>query len=461
MDRGSSTGWVRLIVACSCVIGSAEADAELVYFAQGGSAQVPATIEGEDVRIETPGRIYRFQRDDFRKIVPGYWPATEWAARRDQAMTGGAPDRFAAAWWALGHGLTPEAEEMIRAANAVDPAHQPAERLVTLLDLLASPLPDPDPVLLNSLKRRGQSIAVGPHVVLIHEQTEAEARDRLEMLERVFRSFYLYFSAQGFTLHLPERRLIAISFAHRVDYLARLHEEDAGDFLTTRGYYHPTKRYVMAYEARDDPATRREWMEIESRDRELAHRPEPQRSRLRRDLDRRSLLLDLRCRTLDVATAAHEMTHQLVAESGLAPRYDDFPIWLHEGLAMQFEVVRGGRWAGIGGANELRLSELRKIPPAPKLELLLRDQGFGHGYRPDRYAEAWALVYYLRKEHPQAFVSLLDHLRVPRTEGETRADRTVQAFRAVVGESLEEWEADWRVYMARIETPRESEQPDR
>ena len=52
--------------------------------------------------------------------------------------------------------------------------------------------------------------------------------------------------------------------------------------------------------------------------------------------------------SIDLGTAAHEMIHQLAADSGLLPHHDAFPTWLHEGFAAQFEVIRGGRWAGIG-----------------------------------------------------------------------------------------------------------------
>ena len=58
-------------------------------------------------------------------------------------------------------------------------------------------------------------------------------------------------------------------------------------------------------------------------------------------------------------TLAHEMIHQLAADSGLLPRHDAFPYWLHEGFAAQFEVIRGGRWAGISRAHDLRLPDWR------------------------------------------------------------------------------------------------------
>ena len=80
---------------------------------------------------------------------------------------------------------------------------------------------------------------------------------------------------------------------------------------------------------------------------------------------------------------------------------------------MQFEVIRGGRWAGIGRAHDLRLPDWRRIQPPLRLEPLVRDAGFGRGYNRDLYAQAWALVYYLRAQHPQQFLTFLDLLRAP------------------------------------------------
>ena len=83
--------------------------------------------------------------------------------------------------------------------------------------------------------------------------------------------------------------------------------------------------------------------------------------RLEREAAYRTAILDLDWRAIDLGTAAHEMIHQLAADSGLLPRHDAFPYWLHEGFAAQFEVIRGGRWAGIGRAHDLRLIDWRNI----------------------------------------------------------------------------------------------------
>jgi hypothetical protein len=172
-------------------------------------------------------------------------------------------------------------------------------------------------------------------------------------------------------------------------------------------------------------------------------------------------LLELERRALDDGTAAHEMIHLLAAGSGLMPRHDAFPTWLQEGLAMQFESIRGGRWAGIARAHDLRLPDWRTIQPPPPLEPLLRDAGFGRGYSRDPYAQAWALVYYLRARHPEQFLTFLDLLRSPdaRSADLPRPDRTLDAFRRAFGVDLDSRQRDWYDFLSEARTPLELHAP--
>jgi hypothetical protein len=447
------------LVAWSCVMMGAPgaAVAELVYFTRGGQAQLPARMRGDRVVLETPDGPREFLRGDFRRIVPGFWPPAEWEARRAEAQGGSAEERFAAAWWALENGLTPEAEAMLRDAHAADPSHQPTARLVAVLDRLARSLPDPDLDALGTILPGECRVARGPHVLVLHQHDPAEAAERVDLLERVLTTFYLVLAAQGYDLPVPSHRLASAWFARQEDYRAFLRAEVGPDFQTTSGYYHPTRDLVAAWDSRDrdDQRARRDLLRRLDRAGAAAGR-----DRLRRDVARQLLLLDLDRRAIDLGTAAHEQVHQLVALTGLAPRYDDFPIWLHEGFAAQFEVIRGGRWAGVGRAHDIRLADWREIPPRPaRLIPLLGDVGLGHGYQPGRYAEAWALVYYLRKQRPRQFVAFLDLLRTPDPDPAPRSDRTLAAFCAVFGEDLDALEASWLRYLAGLQTPLESERP--
>ena len=461
------------------------ARAELVYFVKGGRAQLPASTEGTTVRLETPDGVLDFLRSDFKTIVPGHWPEREWGDRRAKAEALGADAQYAAAWWALENGLTPQAVSLLRAARAAHPNHEPTARMVAALDRLDAPCSEPDLTPLEKALNGRFERARSAHLVLLHQQGAADAAERLELCERVVTSYYLLLASQGIELPAPSRRMASAWYAEKTDYLVFLKSEGAEAFRTTRGYYHPTLNAVIAYDARSCEAQRPPREALDNRLKELDRFAStvdrmPPRARLRfemagesprnlnateargvldrlqRNARRQRLLLDLDRRAIDWGTAAHEMIHQLVSVSGLATRHDAFPIWLHEGFAAQFEVVRGGRWAGFGRAHDIRLPDWRALESPPRLTSLLRDSGFGRGYQRELYAQAWALVYFLRKEHPREFLAFLDLLRTPEDGSQGRADRALAAFRQAFGADLEKLETDWLHFMAELRTPLES-----
>jgi hypothetical protein len=413
-------------------------------FAAGGRVQLPATIRGDEVLLEAPGGPWAFRKADFRAIVPEPRPEEAWESLRSRATAGGASARYEAAWWALMNGLTPQAAAMLRSAHDADPAQQPTARMVAALDRLTKPCPDPDLTLYRRLLPGRWRVARGPHTLVFHQHDDASAAERIDLFERVLTSYYLFFAALGFDPPPPAHRLVSAWFARQEDYLTFLRDDGADAFLTTTGYYHPTADLVVAADPRGTPPRRRAIAELAARRAEAD-------DRARRDLDRRRLLLELECRSLDLGTAAHELVHQLVARTRLAPHHDDFPLWLHEGLAAQFEVVRGGRWAGIGQPHPLRLADWRRLATPPRLAPLVRDVGFGGGYHPGPYASAWALVDFLRREHPGQLVAFLDLLRTPDPDDSPRRGRVLSAFQAAFGPDLAPLESAWHRHVARLQ----------
>jgi len=486
-------GRVRVLMAAGILLPgwfTIAARAELLYFQKGGEVQAPASIDGNRVVIELGNGNYDFLREDFRRIVPGFSPQREWDARRQEAQSAGFAARYEQVWWAITNGLGNEAVAELRGLHGIDPKHAPTARMSATLDRLERPGTDPELFEFRKALGISTSIARGGHVVLLHQLTDAEAEERVALLESVITGYYLLFAAQGIELRVPERRLICAWFADQKDYLAFLHSQSADAFATTKGYYHPTWNAVVAYDASSSDAQQSGHETARARREELRQFQTtvdrlPARARLRvtltgesartlgradaqamidrleREVRREELLLDLERRAINEGTAAHEIIHLLAANSGLLPRHDAFPVWLQEGLAMQFEVIRGGRWAGISRASDPRLPDWRRIQPSPHLEPLLRDSGYGRGYRRDLYAQAWSLVYYLRVQHPPQFLTFLDLLRSPDAAlaDLSPGERSLTAFRRAFGSDLETLERDWHQYMATVQTPLERHIP--
>ncbi len=466
--------------------------ADLVYFRKGGEAQLPVKIEGDHVTLIMPDGPIALRRDDFRAIVPGFWPEAEWEARRQKARTMGFAARYAAAWWAIENGLTREVIPEIRALHQVDLKHASTARMAAVLDRLDQPCADPDFAAFQRALGGEFVVARGPHVLLLHQHSDADAQERIATLERVLTGYHLLLAAQGIELKVPPRRLFSAWFATQKDYLAFLHAQGADPFATTRGYFHPTWDAVVAFDSRGTDQDRRAREALSSRREELRRLTEqvdraPARSRVKlkvtgepartvgrdaakafiagvdREITCELVLLELDRRSIDLGTAAHEMIHQLAANTGLVTRHGVFSYWLNEGFAAQFEVIRGGRWAGISRAHDLRLPDWRKLAARLPLERLVRDAGFGHGYDRDLYAQAWALVYYLRTQHPQQFLTFIDLLRSPTESANSPAaspgDLFFHTFQRAFGTDLANLERNWRVFMDTVKTPLEQHAP--
>jgi Protein of unknown function (DUF1570) len=492
--------WLGWLVVATGLVAGPSARADLIYFRGGSDAQLPATSDGNRIVLILPDGKLELQREDIVKRVPGFWPADEWEARRREARGAGFGSRYAAAWWAIENGLTEQAATEVRELHAVDPKHGPTARMAAALDRLDRPCPDPDTAAFRAALGVETKVARGPHVLLLHQHSDAEAAERIAVLERVTAGFHLLLAAQGVELRVPRHRLVSAWFADRKDYLAFLHRQGADAFATTSGYFHPTWDAVVACDARSTDKQRAARAALATRREELRRYSEmldqmPPRNRLRlklgdepartvgradgralidrmeREVSYRTALLDLDWRSSDLGLAAHEMVHQLTSDSGLVTEHGVFPIWLHEGFAAQFELIRGGRWAGISRVNDLRLPDWRGLRPPARLERLVRDAGFGHGYQRDLYAQAWSLVYYLRTRHSGEFLTFLDLLRnpqsVPGSSDEAagdatpvpRSERVIVAFRRAFGNDLDALDRDWHQYMAGIRTPLEQHAP--
>lgn len=476
-----------LLVVLSSVFGLTSVRGDLLTFVDGSIVQLPAEVDGSVVRLVGPDGPREFLLDDFRTIVPGHWPPSEWPDRRDRALAADAPDRLRASWWALERGLTDEAVSMLRSAAEADSSLEPAARLVSVAGRLEQPGRSPDLAPLRRVLPSDLSTVENARIVLLHQHSDEEAADRLDLLDRVLTSFVLTFSALGFDMQIPPEKLVVVWLADEADYLSFIRNEAGSAFLKTRGYYHPTRRVVVVFDGRSRPDHRKTRAGLEARLEELdraegslssmppngrfhltlpGDRPRmltldgasEVMDRLRRETHRDILTLELDCLQVDQAAAVHELIHQAVIATGLAPRFESFPVWLHEGIATQFEAFRGADWAGLGAASPYRLERWRTFRTPPPLEPLLRDEGLDRAYSADHYAAAWALVYHLRSNRPDALVSLIDQLRNPGL-GQGGGSPGLPAFRSAVGPDLNAFRLDWFKAMRSVRLPTETDAP--
>lgn len=474
-------------VILSPIVGSRSATGDLLTFKNGASVQLPAEVEGQVVRVIGPLGPQEFLLEDFRAIVPGHWPPFEWPERRELALADSPSQQLQAAWWALEHGLTDEAVSMLRSASGADSSLEPAARLVSVIDRFEQPARSPNLAALRSVLPSDLTTLENARIILLHQHSPEEAAARLDLLDRVLTSFVLTFSALGFDLQVPPEKLVAVWLAEEADYLDFIRKEAGPAFLKTRGYYHPTRRVVFAFDGRSRAEFQKAMSRLAARLDELnrvegslvsvppngrlrvtfaGDRPRvfsrdeapDEINRLRRETRRDILTLELDRLQIDQAAAVHELIHQAVIATGLAPRFESFPVWLHEGIATQFEAFRGADWAGLVSPSPHRLDRWRALRTPPHLDSLLRDEGFDRGYSADHYAAAWALLYHLRSRNPHALVSLIDQLRNPGLS-QTDSPPISSAFRSAIGADLTAFRLNWFDAMRSVRLPTESETP--
>lgn len=107
---------------------------------------------------------------------------------------------------------------------------------------------------------------------------------------------------------------------------------------------------------------------------------------------------------------------------------------------MQYEPMRGGRFAGSASVNTLRLSDWRATQPAPTLHSVVRGERLTNEAG---YAAAWALVFLLRQSQPERFQAMLDRLKVPGPDLASPTERGERAFQAVFGTDLDQLRQEW------------------
>ena len=142
-----------------------------------------------------------------------------------------------------------------------------------------------------------------------------------------------------------------------------------------------------------------------------------------------------------IRTVRHEGLHQYVDRL-----MSDPPRWLNEGLAEYYEpsVLEGGRWKD-GVLHEEHM-ELVRSPTTRWVELEtflhMSSYHFGRDMRL-HYAQAWALVHFLRHERNDLFRTLFDAL----CEGEGHAAAVSRAFGEL---DLEQLERDFHRYLEEL-----------
>lgn len=173
----------------------------------------------------------------------------------------------------------------------------------------------------------------------------------------------------------------------------------------------------------------------------------------------------------------HEAAHQMLFNLGVHVRGGANPQWLVEGLACQFEVPQADSRGALRRINHMRLDDLRtalQVPPSARAvsddayraaldsgqivsvrELVCDPTLFAGGkHVVFRYAQAWALVFYLQRQHGEPLAHYLRGLTTRRPGEPVAATWELVEFEAAFGKVDDAFERGWLSYMLRVRLDR-------
>ncbi len=276
--------------------------------------------------------------------------------------------------------------------------------------------------------------------LIFYDTSKSYAQWCGSLFERLYMAFTNYWSRRGFDLAEPEFPLVAIVFADRTAYRSFSQPELGAAAESIIGYFSLRTNRMTMY---DLTGAERYSRRIDRR---------PSAAQINRILARPDA-------AITVATIVHEATHQIAFNCGLHQRFSDCPLWFSEGIALFFETPDLGSsrgWRTVGAVNRPRLERFRQYlreRPADSLETLIRrdDRLRDTTTSLDAYAEAWALTYFLNRQHPKQYLAYLEMLsrKKPLIWDEPRT--RLAEFKSAFGEDLKAFDEEFVRYMRKVE----------
>lgn len=451
------------------------------------------TIPGTDVSFELNGRVvvnpggtisYKHRRGTLHfnirdcQIVRSKTSKQLYGIRRTRAAKAGSVDTYMSlAQWCIEKGMIDEADRALSAAWKLDPNDPRVKLMVQLARYRKATVPgsgSDEKEMRDFLKIRSMKSMRSRHYLLLHDCPDEEdpiygvsiARHRLNLLEKVYDSFYMKYALEGHPLQVPKEPMRVVLFNRHADYLNFVRILDP-ELKMAAGFYSPSENIAIFYLQKSDESREEinELMRVLGDLREFVRRNRTagagETIRLIKTLE---LLADIDGENQEIEVVTHEATHQLAANSGLMDRHKFHVRWAHEGLASYFEAPKNATWSGIGAVNETRLQFYRILalhPEYSKLEFVVTDRIFdfagNHFTAVAAYGQAWALTHFLMDRHMDELVEF--YRRMATDEQDTvRDDRWRNKLLATFVEcfgDMQTLEMEWRRYMRTLRTDRE------
>ena len=303
-----------------------------------------------------------------------------------------------------------------------------------------------------------------PHIVMVYTSNEAEANRLLRRLESVWRWNIKFFRMMEVPVQVPEYKLEVYFFGTNEEF--ETHSVNtSGRRSGAGGYFSPTSNRSHFFDMISYPF-------IQAR-LELAkdtNRPLKERRRHENIVKRWA-------ESMNTTVVQHEIGHHIHFNLGLFPMDvfvaafeergipDPFPRWLVEGTTMMFEVPPTTAGASLGVVNHGQLDKFRKHYVQRKfspqwLKSFVVDNSVWHRGGGGSYPIGWALVYYLRKQHPEGFAEYYKIMTAREPGDRVDMNQREKEFIDCFGEIDEEWIDKWYDFIKNLRLKKSLLPPD-
>lgn len=267
---------------------------------------------------------------------------------------------------------------------------------------------------------------------VLYTGDEQWAQDTATLIEGLRGEFYQGFADAGFSVRPSGQPLVWMCFENHSDFVAYGRRADRTDASQIHGYYSLHTNIVAI--ARVGHRT-------------VAAAP------VRADLPASFVVPENIRGSAEASRTLHEAAHQLAFNSGLQKRGVAYPLWLTEGLAMQFEPDEAGG-VGLGRDNPARRAGLVEMRSRGRLlplgRLITMTQFDSASGRTDRelYAQSWGLFHFLMQARPEQmkkYMAILASMPTGRSSTRALSDAFVNSFGPPAA-----LEAEWGRFLAAL-----------
>jgi len=336
--------------------------------------------------------------------------------------------------------------------------------------------PDPDlAAQLIGITSKDYRIRESEHFTICYNTDYAAVRSMTGRLEGTYDAIARFSKSLKWTEGLPDDRMGVILF-DQFDAFARYAKEAGLSASTMAGFYSQQTNLSAFCHTLHSPVMKnivQQIDQIEKRLQKLNNNPYNRRgaqSRSDATLQQlRSLQLqrDAIVKRINRYVIQHEAAHQMLFNIGVHALRKYNPYWLVEGLACQFETPQTDPRGQLRRTNHMRLADFRDALGVGLKAKRITQQEYLEAVRagrwvplvdfitdPDlfvqrdekvtfRYAQAWALVFYLHRKHKDEFSKYLNAITLLELKAYPDREHILNTFESVFSKTDETMEADW------------------